>query len=64
MVGPNTEILNLLETWAGSQPQALVWYRAQAIPSFGDRTAEELVAEGRADAVKAYLIRIGAGGFA
>jgi len=34
------------------------------LPSFGDKTAEDLVKEGRAAAVKAYLSRIAEGGFA
>jgi hypothetical protein len=58
------EILYRVTPWAGSLPQAFAWYRAQAIPSFGDRTPEEIVKEGHADAVKAYLGRIAVGGFA
>lgn len=50
--------------WAGSAPQAFAWYRAQPLPSFGDRTAEDLVKEGQAEAVKAYLSRIAVGGYA
>jgi hypothetical protein len=44
--------------------QAFAWYRSQPLPSFGDLTAEDLVKEGRAEDVKAYLNRIGAGGYA
>ena len=40
------------------------WFRSQPLPSFGDKTAEDLVKEGRADAVKAYLSRIADGGYA
>lgn len=58
------EILYRVSPWAGSMPQAYAWYRAQALPSFGDRTPEDLVKEGRSEAVKAYLSRIAAGGFA
>lgn len=58
------EIINRVLPWAGSVPQAFAWYRAQPLPSFGDQTAEELVKEGRAEAVKAYLARIAVGGFA
>jgi hypothetical protein len=58
------EIINRVMPWAGSVPQAFAWYRAQNLPSFGDRTAEDLVKEGRADAVKAYLARIAVGGYA
>lgn len=58
------EIINRVLPWAGSVPQAFAWYRAQTIPSFGDQTAEDLVKEGRAEAVKAYLNRIAVGGYA
>jgi uncharacterized protein (DUF2384 family) len=58
------EIINRVLPWAGSVPQAFAWYRAQPLPSFGDRTPEDLVKEGRAEAVKSYLSRIAVGGFA
>ena len=58
------EIMGRVLPWAGSVPQAFAWYRAQPLPSFGDQTAEDLVKEGRAEAVKGYLARIAAGGFA
>ncbi len=58
------EIINRVLPWAGSPEQAFAWYRAQPLPSFGDRTAEDLVKEGRAEAVKAYLSRIAVGGYA
>jgi Protein of unknown function (DUF2384) len=53
-----------VQGWAGSPAQALAWYRSQPLPSFGDRTAEELVKDGQAEAVKRYLGRITEGGFA
>lgn len=58
------EILNRVRPWTGSIGQAFAWYRSQSLPSFGDRTAEDLVKEGRAEAVKDYLSRIAAGGHA
>ena len=58
------EIVNRVMPWAGSLPQAFAWYRAQPLPGFGDRTAEDLVKEGRAEAVKAHLSRIAIGGHA
>ena len=59
-----SEILARVLPWAGSVAQAFAWYRAQPIPAFGDQTAEDLVKEGRAEAVKAYLSRIAVGGYA
>ena len=58
------EIVKRVLPWAGSVPQAFAWYRAQSLPGFGDRTAEDLVKEGRAEAFKAYLSRIAVGGYA
>ena len=58
------EIINRVLPWAGSVPQAFAWYRAQPLASFGDRTPEDLVKEGRAEAVKAYLSRLAVGGYA
>jgi hypothetical protein len=58
------EILNRVKPWAGSPQQAFAWYRSQSLPSFGDQTAEALVKEGRAEAVKRYLDRIAVGGYA
>lgn len=58
------EIVNRVLPWAGSVQQAFAWYRAQPLPSFGDQTAEDLVKEGRAEAVKRYLSRIAVGGYA
>ncbi len=58
------EILNRVRPWAGSPLQAFAWYRSQPIPAFGDRTAEALVSEGRAEAVKSYLDGIAVGGYA
>lgn len=58
------EILNRVRPWAGSAQQAFAWYRSQPLSSFGDQTAEALVREGRADAVRRYLDRIATGGYA
>ncbi len=58
------EILNHATAWAGSIQHAYAWYRAQPLPSFGDQTAEDLVKQGRAEAVKTYLSRIAVGGYA
>ena len=58
------EILHRVEPWAGGLQQALIWYRGQSIPAFGDQTAEALVKRGRADAVRSYLDGIAVGGYA
>lgn len=58
------EIIGRIADWAGGQKQAMAWYRAEPIPAFGGRTAEALVKEGKAAAVRDYLDHIATGGFA
>ena len=58
------EIIGRIADWAGGQKQAMAWYRAEPIPAFGGRTAEILVKEGKAAAVRDYLDHIATGGFA
>jgi len=60
------EIIHRAAQWTGtgSVGHAFAWFRAQPLPSFGDKTAEDLVKEGRAQAVKDDLSRIAEGGFA
>jgi transcriptional regulator with XRE-family HTH domain len=41
--------------------RAIFWFRNSPIPEFGHRTAETLVAEGKTDAVVAYLSSIATG---
>lgn len=57
------EIINAVLPLAGSVSHAFAWYRSQCLPSFGDRTAEDLIREGQAEAVKAYINRVGIGGY-
>jgi hypothetical protein len=59
-----SRLRDIVEPRAGSPQQAFAWYRSQPLPSFGDQTAEALVREGRAEAVKRYLDRITVGGYA
>jgi uncharacterized protein (DUF2384 family) len=58
------EIVGRIADWAGGEKQAMAWYRAEPIPAFGGRTAEFLVKEGKATAVREYLDHIARGGFA
>lgn len=57
-------VLRRIRVWAGSNRAALSWYCSEPIPAFGDRTAEALVNEGKAEAVRDYLDHIATGGFA
>jgi hypothetical protein len=58
------EIVGRIAGWAGGEKQAMAWYRAEPIPAFGGRTAESLVKEGKAAAVRDYLDHVATGGFA
>jgi len=58
------EIVGRVADWAGGEKQALAWYRAEPIAAFGGRTAESLVKEGKASAVRDYLDHVATGGFA
>ena len=58
------EIVERVKDWAGGQEQAIAWYRAQPIPAFGGRTAEALVKDGKAGALRDYLDLLAIGGFA
>ena len=58
------EIIGRVTDWAGGKEQAMAWYRAQPLPPFGGRTAEALVKEGKAAAVRDYLDHLALGGFA
>ena len=58
------EILNRVEAATGSPLAAYAWFRAEPLPGFGGATSGQLLREGRADDVHAYLDRIMAGGYA
>ena len=48
-------IVSRAESMLGGRERAVYWYRNQPLADYGGRTAEELVSEGHADAVSAYL---------
>jgi hypothetical protein len=48
----------------GDPGKAVIWFRHQPIVAFGNRTAEELVAAGRGDAVLDHLDDLGDGIYA
>jgi len=58
------EIIGRVVDWAGGEKQAIAWYRAEPIAAFGGRTAESLVKEGKATAVRDFLDHVARGGFA
>ncbi len=58
------EILGRVVDWAGGEKQAMAWYLAEPLPAFGGRTAESLVKDGKAAAVRDFLDHVATGGFA
>ncbi len=58
------EILNRVEAVTGSPLAAYAWFRAEPLPGFGGATPDQIVREGKAEQVHAYLDRIMAGGYA
>ena len=58
------EILNRVEAATGSPLAAYAWFRAEPLSGFGGATPGQLLREGRADHVHAYLDRVTAGGYA
>ena len=58
------EILNRIEAQMGSLLAAYAWFRAEPLPGFGGMTPDQLVRQGKADSVHAYLDRVLAGGYA
>lgn len=57
-------IINRVTPWCGTIFQAYAWYRSEPIQSFGDATAEDLVKQGKAEAVMNYIARMAQGGYA
>ena len=58
------EILDRVEGETGSPLAVYAWFRAEPLPGFGGATPDQMVREGKADHVHAYLDRIMAGGYA
>ena len=59
------EILRRVEDYTGTPALvAYAWFRSEALPGFGGKTADQLVREGHARYVHAHLDRIMASGYA
>jgi len=59
-----TDILDLVQAWAGGPNEALAWYRNEPIPALGGKTAEALVSSGEVAAVREYIDHLASGGYA
>ena len=58
-----TPVADALRT-TNTETAAYAWFRAEPLPGFGGATPDQLLREGRAAHVHAYLDRIMAGGYA
>jgi uncharacterized protein (DUF2384 family) len=54
-------ILKMAEELAGDQQRAVIWFEQQPIPGWDGKTAYDLVQEGKADKVLAYLEAVKSG---
>jgi len=57
-------ILMLAEEMAGSEQRAAIWFKHQPLPGWAGKTASDLVDEGKADQVLAYLEAVRSGVYA
>ena len=58
------EILHRVSAHISSDLAAYAWFRAEPLPGFGGMTPDQLVREGKAAQVHAYLDQVMAGGYA
>jgi hypothetical protein len=58
------KILTLAKEMAGDEQRAVFWFKHQPIPGWAGKTAYDLVQEGRADQVVAYLEAVKSGVYA
>lgn len=64
--GSRDPIMDLIETvlpWVGSREAAWAWYHNEPLVGLDNKTAAELVLDGRIDAVRAHLAAIANGGY-
>jgi len=63
-LSPVVRILAMAAEMAGDQNRAVVWFKHQPIPGWAGKTAFDLVADGKADSVLAYLEAVRSGVYA
>jgi len=63
-LSPLVRILAMAGEMAGGDERAAIWFKHQPIPGWGGKTAYDLVREGRADKVLAYLEAVRSGVYA
>lgn len=63
-LSPIARILVLASEMAGGEDRAAIWFKHQPIPGWAGKTAYDLVREGKADNVMAYLEAVRSGVYA
>lgn len=63
-LSPVVRILAMAIEMAGDESRAVIWFKHQPIPGWAGKTAYDLVSEGKADKVLAYLEAVRSGVYA
>lgn len=63
-LSPLVRILSMAAEMAGSDDRAAIWFKHQPIPGWAGKTAYDLLREGKADKVLAYLEAVRSGVYA
>ena len=63
-LSPVVRILAMASEMAGGEDRAAIWFKHQPIPGWAGKTAYDLVREGKADKVLAYLEAVRSGVYA
>ena len=63
-LSPVVRILAMAGEMAGGEDRAAIWFKHQPIPGWAGKTAYDLVGEGKADKVLAYLEAVRSGVYA
>ena len=63
-LSPVVRILAMADEMAGGEDRAALWFKHQPIPGWAGKTAYDLVREGKADKVLAYLEAVRSGVYA
>ncbi|MGO4438980.1 antitoxin Xre-like helix-turn-helix domain-containing protein [Rhizobium sp. RAF56] len=63
-LSPVVRILAVASEMAGDESRAVIWFKHQPIPGWAGKTAYDLVGDGKADKVLAYLEAVRSGVYA
>lgn len=63
-LSPLARIVSMASEMAGGEDRAALWFKHQPIPGWAGKTAYDLVREGKADKVLAYLEAVRSGVYA